>query len=235
MKGIDVIYHLAGTERKGSRADLNGVDVEGTQILSQVAAQAGVERLIYLSHIGADRASAYPVFKAKALAEGHIIRSGINYTIFRSSIIFGPNDQFTTSIAQLIRKAPGIFLLPGDGKTLLQPIWIEDLVTCLAGVLDDSAFINQIISIGGIEYYSFRQVVELVMGIIGIRRRFFSISPVYLRWFTLFIEPMFRFFPISIFWLDYLASNRTCPLDSLPRLFGLMPARLSQRLDYLKP
>jgi NADH dehydrogenase len=42
-------------------------------------------------------------------------------------------------------------------------------------------------------------------------------------------------FPISLFWLDYLAVDRTCPLDTLPRQFGLMPARFTHHLEYLAP
>jgi hypothetical protein len=41
-------------------------------------------------------------------------------------------------------------------------------------------------------------------------------------------------YPVSSLWLDYIAINRTCSVDNLPRLFGLMPARFTYRLDYLK-
>ena len=52
MKGVDVIFHLAGSERQGIRGDLSQVDVEATRILSQVAVEAGVSRIFYLSHLG---------------------------------------------------------------------------------------------------------------------------------------------------------------------------------------
>ncbi|MDX9865921.1 MAG: NAD(P)H-binding protein [Anaerolineaceae bacterium] len=96
MKGVDTIFHLASAERQGIRGDLSQVDVEGTRILSKVAAEANVSRIFYLSHLGADRASAYPVLKAKALAENHLIQSGIDYTIFRSAVVYGLHDQFTS-------------------------------------------------------------------------------------------------------------------------------------------
>jgi len=40
-------------------------------------------------------------------------------------------------------------------------------------------------------------------------------------------------FNVSTYWLDYVAVNRTCPVDNMPRIFGLMPARFAYRLDYL--
>ena len=46
-------------------------------------------------------------------------------------------------------------------------------------------------------------------------------------------DPFFRQFNASTYWLDYVAVNRTCPVENLPRIFGLMPARFAYRLDYL--
>lgn len=234
MKGVDVVYHLAGTERSGSRADLSGVDIEGTHMLADVAAQAGVNRLLYLSHLGADRASAFPVLKAKAIAEGFIQRSGVEYTILRTAAVFGPGDQFTTSLVSGLRRSPGIFVLPAGGKTVLQPLWVDDLVTCLDLASEDVELANQLHQIGGGEYLSFREIVKLVMEAAGVRRRLVSLSPAYLRMASLYLDQGLHFSPISIFWIDYLATDRTCPVDALPRLFGLMPARFAQQLTYLK-
>ena len=136
MKDVDVIYHLASDERRGLKADLTGVDIEGTQNLVEAAKQARVKRIFFLSHLGADRASAFAVLKAKAIAEGFITRSGLDYTIFRSAIIYGPHDQFTTSLARLLKLSPGIVFIPGDSNSLLQPISVEDIVACMTWSLD---------------------------------------------------------------------------------------------------
>ena len=69
MKDVDIIYHLAGAETQGRLAQLTEVDIQGTQALVRAAAQARISRFFYLSHLGADRASAFPLFKAKAIAE----------------------------------------------------------------------------------------------------------------------------------------------------------------------
>ena len=234
MKDVDVIIHLAGAERLGSRSDLEGVDVEGTRLIAQVAAQAGVKRIFYLSHLGANRASAYPVLKAKGIAENFLIQSGIPYTIFRSAAVFGPGDQFTTSLTRILKISPGIFLMPGKGDSLLQPIWIGDLVFCISLALDDPQSADKIFPVGGGEYFQFREVVEILMKASGTHRRITSLGPAYLRMLTLWMENTFRNFPISLFWLDYLSTDRTCPIDTLPRQFGLIPARFSQMLGYLQ-
>jgi uncharacterized protein YbjT (DUF2867 family) len=233
LKGVDVVYHLAGSERLGSKADLTGVDIDGSAAVANAAAQSGIERLFFLSHLGADRSSAYPVLKAKGLAESSIINSGIPYTVFRSAVVFGPRDQFTYSLLNLIRRMPFFFLMPGNGNTLLQPIWIEDLVTCMVLALDDPNTANRFLDIGGCEYISFQHIIEAIMVKAGIRRRIVPITPAYLRMIAIFLEESSRNFPISLYWLDYLASDRTCAIDSLPRQFGLMPARFRQQLSYL--
>jgi hypothetical protein len=55
-----------------------------------------------------------------------------------------------------------------------------------------------------------------------------------MRALTVLMESLFPRFPASIFWMDYLAVNRTCPVDTIPHIFGLMPARFASRLDYLR-
>jgi hypothetical protein len=47
------------------------------------------------------------------------------------------------------------------------------------------------------------------------------------------LDPFIPNTNISTYWLDYIAVNRTCPVENLPRTFGLMPARFAYRLDYL--
>jgi len=232
MRDVDIVFHLAGNERHSSRARLQDVDIQGTRVLVNAAQQAGVKRIMYVSHLGADQNSAYAVLKAKGLAEHAIIQSGIPYTILRSSIAFGPGDQFTTGIARLLRSWPGPFLLPGDGSSLVQPLWVEDLVACLLIALDSPEMVNRLISIGGGEAMTFRQVVEIIMQKINVRRYLTGFSAPYLRMGSLMLEQLARS-PLSFFLLDYLSADRTTNLDTLPRFFGILPARFHSQLDYL--
>ena len=234
MVGIDVVYHLAGGEWRGTQASLMEIDIQGTRAVVSAARDAGVKQIFYISHLGADRASAYPVLKAKAIAEEFIRRSEINYTIIRSAIVFGPGDGLTTGLARIMSVLPYVILIPGDGKVLLQPLWVEDLATCLTWILEDADTVNRTIDVGGPEYLPFSQIIELVMEATGIRRHIISVRSPYLRAMSVFFESIFPNLPVSVYWLDYLASNRTCALDTMPRVFNLMPSRISQRLDYLE-
>jgi NADH dehydrogenase len=233
LRGVDQIYHLSSAGSEGRRGNLLKTDIEGTRILAQEAASAEIERLIFLSHIGADRASAFPIQKSKGIAEEHIRKSGVPYTIIRSSVTFGPEDRFTNNLARLLRTSPGFFPIPSDGRTLLQPLWVEDLVTCLLWALQNPQMVNQTYEIGGGEYFTLRQVLDILMNVTHTRRLLVPLSTPYMRALLVVLDAFIPNFNISTYWLDYVAVNRTCPVDNMPRIFGLMPARFSYRLDYL--
>lgn len=234
MADVDIVYHLAGVEWHGAHASLMDIDIQGTQMVSQVAAEVGVKRFFYLSHLGADRASAFPVLKAKAISEEHIRRSGVCHTIIRTALVYGLNDHLTSGLARLLNALPSVFFVPEDGGSLIQPIWVEDLVTCLIWSLDNNLTINQTYSVGGPEYLSFKHIVQSVLEQINLKRKLVYVFPPYLRGATVLFESMFPGLPVSVYWLDYLAVNRTCSIDVLPRVFNLLPSRFDHRLDHLK-
>jgi uncharacterized protein YbjT (DUF2867 family) len=234
MVGIDRVVHLATATQLGGAADLQRVDVEGTRNVCQAASEAGVEHLFFISHLGADRASAYPVLRAKAEAEELLKTSGVPYTILRSGPAFGVEDHLTVPLAMLLAVSPLVFLLPGDGGTLLQPIWVRDLATCIAWGLDDPSMKGRVVEIGGPEFVTYRQLVEKVGQFAGYVRFLIPARQPYLRMAASAMERLLPFPPWTTFNMDYLAANRTASLDALPSIFGLKPSRLEDKLDYLK-
>lgn len=234
MVGIDTIIHLAGAEESGHPVDVLDAEIEGTRVLAEAAADAGVKRILFLSHLGASPTSGYLLQRSKAFAEEHIQKSGVPFTIIRTGVVFGRDDHFTTSLAMMMSSIPIIFPIPGDGETLLQPLWVEDLATALLWTVDDPATAGQIYEIGGPEYLSFRAIVESIMRELGIRRLLVSFPPPYLRGGSWLLERFLRLPPISNFWLDYLAVNRTADVQTLPAALGIQPARLEPKLAYLR-
>jgi uncharacterized protein YbjT (DUF2867 family) len=234
LNGIDTVIHLASSERNGLRHYNPEREVGGSQNLAEAAVEADVQRLIFLSHLGANPTSAYLVSRTKAMEEDVIRKSGVPFTIIRSSIIFGPEDRFTTQMATQLALSPFIYLLPGDGASLLQPLWVYDLTTAIAWTLDDPATLGQIYEVGGPEYLSYRQILELVMASIKIKRIVVPFRPPYLRAGAWLAERIFPDPPMTSFWLDYLAIRRTTDLNSLPRAFNLQPARMEANLGYLE-
>lgn len=233
LRGVEIVYHLAGAEFQGARANILQIDARGTYNLSQAAAEARVRRFFYVSHLGAGRSSYYPLLKVKGIAEEHIRRSGVAHTIFRTALLYGPEDHFTTALARMLALFP-VYFMPRDGEVLIQPLWVEDLVTCLLWSMDTPETLNHTFDIGGAEYFPFRQTMEIIQEKIGLRRWFLPLGLPYLRTLTIMLESIMPGFPFSTFWVDYFAYNRTCAVDSIPRLFGFLPARFTYRLDHLK-
>lgn len=233
VAGVDTVYHLVGGEWQGTSVDLGAIEIEGTRTLIQVAQEAGVQRIIYLSHLGADRASAYPVMKVKGIVEEFIRRSGLVYTIIRSGLVYGPEDHFTTGLAKLMGVYPFMFFLPSPGDALVQPVWVEDLAVILTWLLDTRVMDNQTEELGGPEFLTIQKVTKEVMQVTGMNRLLINIRPSYLRMMAITLEYLYPGFPHSVYWLDYLADNRTCEIDSMSRKFGLLPERMSNHLDYL--
>lgn len=233
LVGVDTIFHLAGVDWLAGGDSFRAIETEGTRNLLEAAHDAGVRRLIFLSHLDADRAAAFQALKAKGIAEEFIRQSSLDFTIIRSSVAFGPGDHFTTGLAKLIAYFPRVFPLPMDGKILLQPIWVEDLVSCLAWCLDDTETLRQTIEIGGPEHLSLRSIVEQIMSKAGLERRLIPLRPSYMRLAIRLLHSMRPTLPLSPYWLDYLAADRICELDNLPRAFHILPARFSQKIEYL--
>ncbi len=233
LVGVKTVIHLDSAAGLLGTGKTLPMDVAGTRNIAEAAVDAGVNRLVFLSQLGADRASAYPAMRSMALAEEQLRRSGVQFTILRTTAIFGRQDRFTTSLAKMLAVSPLFFPIPGDGSTKLQPLWVEDLATCVAWILDDNSTFGKTYEIGGPEYISFKQIISMIMQAASSPRILISTRPPYLRagaWLMARLMPMP---PVTPLWLDYLAVDRTTDLNTLPREFSLQPSRMQENLAYL--
>jgi uncharacterized protein YbjT (DUF2867 family) len=232
VSGIDAVIHLASAEGERRRRDLFAVDVEGTRMLLAQARAAGVKRFLYLSHLGADRGSAYPFLQAKGIAEHDIVESGIPSLILRSSLVYGAGDSFTNAIAFFARLFPALVFLP-DMDTHLQPLWVEDLAACLEYCLAEDRYFGEVLSVGGPEHLAFERIVEQVLDVIRAPRMIVRIWPPLARFGLSALEWILPHSPFTPIWMDYLSVPSTCEANSLSRLFGLKPAALRETIGYL--
>jgi len=231
LVGVESVIHLAGMSPGGRDEDVD-LELEGTQNLAEAAADAQIQRLIYLSHLGANPFSAYPMMAAKGLSESAIQSSGVPYSILRAPVIFGPGDDLTTSTAMLLSMSP-IILLPAGGATVLQPLWVDDLARCIAWSMEDESLLGKTIEMGGPEYLTYREIVETIMAMLGKRRLLLSSAPPILRLGAGMLGRLMASPPVTQNWLDYLAVDRTTDIDTIPRVFHLHPARMGEHLDFI--
>ena len=234
MIGANTLVHIGLSSLEVRGDEVVEQEQLAAEVLAAAAKEAGLERLIFIGQIGADRASAYPSLRASAIAEDAFLRSGLAFVILRTSTLFGEGDLFTTGLAQVLAIAPLVFPIPGEGRMTLQPLWVEDLATAVTWLLDEGRMQDVVYDIGGPEYLNLREILQSIMRETGILRILVPLRPPYLRLIARLAEAMLPYTPLTHHWLDYLAVSRTTDLNALPAALGLAPARMEEHLGYLR-
>ncbi|MBN1202436.1 MAG: NAD(P)H-binding protein [Anaerolineae bacterium] len=235
MQNVHTVFHLASAQWWGRRRDLERIDIEGTRNLVAVARSTRVGRLFYLSQLGAEPSSAYTLLRVKGQVEGLIRNSGLAYTILRCGVLFGPEDRFINSIAMLLRASPLVFFQPGQGESLLHPLYVADLVQALENSLESVDLVDATVEIGGAEYKSYNEIVRTVMRVTRTRRIVVSLPPHTLRSITVMMNRLVPRWPATAQWFDVLASNRTAQLGNLYDYCGVRPVRFEDTLVTYMP
>lgn len=174
LKGCHSIVHLIGTIYRPKEMGLEAIHKDVTNTLIKAAKKAGIKKIVYVSAIGADLKAPSEYHLTKAQAEEEIKRSGIDYVILRSSLVFGKtcglrNSKIIAKLADTIKNSPFIPVV-GSGKNKLQPIYIMDLVRCISESLDKIEK-NQTIEIGGPEVMAFEEITRTVSRAVGMENK----------------------------------------------------------------
>ncbi len=230
MQRVHTVFHLASAQWWGGRRDLERVDVEGTRNVIAAARAARIGRFYLLSHLGAEPSSAYPLLRVKGQVEALVRHSGLPYTIMRCGVLFGPEDRFVNNLAMLLRTNPLFFFQPGQGESLLHPLYIGDLVQALLNSLERIALVDATVEIGGAEYLTFNEMVRTVMRVSRAKRLIVSVPPYALRGVTRTVRRVLPRWPLSLQWFDLLSSNRTTKLGNLFDYCDVRPVRFEDTL-----
>lgn len=169
MAGQDAVISLVGI-LKGGEGEPYGrgfarAHVELPQKIAAAARAAGVRRVLHVSALkaAADAPSGY--LRSKAAGEAALQEAGLDLTLFRPSVIFGPGDAFLTLFAQLARIAP-VFPLAG-ADAYFQPVWVEDVVAAVADSLLRSDSIGAAYDLCGPKQYRLRELVSYAAAVSG--------------------------------------------------------------------
>lgn len=223
MAGVDRVAHLVAiiSEKGGQRFD--AVIRGGTANIVSEAEKAGVKKLVYVSAIGAGPDPKFPYWHAKWQAELALTASGLDYTIIRPSLVFGPEDDFFNRLGRLVRRTP-VVPVAGDGKTRFQPIWVEDVVSCVVACLNEGTHDREIVEIGGPEYYSYNEIIDLIRQKLGVRRPKAHIPLWLMRPVARVLQAVLPSPPVTTDQLAMLSKDNVTALDAVPKAFGFTPA-----------
>ncbi|MFQ6099996.1 MAG: NAD(P)H-binding protein [Anaerolineae bacterium] len=233
MQGVTAVVHLAGEADLERDVGLHG-HAEDTANLIEATQEAGVRRFIYLSRLGADRSSAYPLFRALGEAEAAVRESRLDTTILRAAVTYGPEDAFTNVLAMLAKTIPAVLPIPDPGLSRFQPLWVVDLVQCIVDTLDRDDLIGKTVPIGGPEHFTFEQLMAEVLAAAGVRRRLVHVRMPLVRGAIALCDALLPHTPTPPWWLDLLAVGSATDLLIVQRHFGFDPYRFADCLDYLR-
>ncbi|NEW91239.1 complex I NDUFA9 subunit family protein [Rhodopseudomonas sp. BR0M22] len=160
MRGAHVAINLVGILAEGGAQKFDSVQGAGAANVAQAAASAGA-RMVHVSAIGADPESPARYARSKAAGEQAVLAAMPQATIFRPSVVFGPEDQFTNRFAALARLSPVLPLVGADTK--LQPVYVGDVATAIADAVDGLAKPGATYELGGPEQLTMREIMRIIL------------------------------------------------------------------------
>ena len=168
VRGSDVVINLVGILFESGRQRFEAVQSSGAEGIALAAATHNA-RMVHLSAIGADEKSSAAYARAKRHGEQLVLAAAPNATIFRPSIVFGPNDDFFNRFAGIARLSP-VLPLVGGGHTRFQPVFAGDVAAAVAKAVAGATEPGSIYELGGPEVFTFKELMEFVLATTERRR-----------------------------------------------------------------
>lgn len=235
LAGVDAVVHLVAIPR-----DFNGgaamrlVNTEGTRAVVAAMRSTGVGRLVHMGALGVVDDPSLHYASSKAKAEALVAESSLQWTILKPSLQFGPGDGFFNLIARLVRLAPGIVPVPGDGSSRFQPIHAGDVARVVVASLADASTVHKTFELGGPRYWTYREITREVMNGLGKRRVIVPMPVLLIRLVAGASELVHLPFPVATDQLRQLHLDNIGPLDLVASRFGFEPRPMEGALGYLK-
>jgi uncharacterized protein YbjT (DUF2867 family) len=166
---IDAVIHLVGIISEVGEQTFENVHTRGTQNIVSAAQRAKVKRFVHMSALGTRPNAVARYHKSKWVAEEIVRQSGLDWTIFRPSIIYGPGDGFVNLFANIARRSPIIPVI-GSGESKFQPIAVENVAKAFVKALNEPGALGQIFDLAGPEVFTLNQILDRILTAIKRRR-----------------------------------------------------------------
>jgi len=168
-EGCEAVIHLVGIISEIGEQTFENVHLRATENLLAEARRAGARRWIQMSALGTRPDAPSRYHRTKWAAEETVRASGLDWTILRPSLIYGPEDHFVNLFARVACWSPMLPVM-GNGRNKLQPVNVEDVARCFVGALTQPASIGQTVDVCGPEQFTFLEILDTILAIQGKRR-----------------------------------------------------------------
>jgi uncharacterized protein YbjT (DUF2867 family) len=169
LSGMDAVIHLVGIISEVGESTFENVHTRGTGNMVAAARQARVGRFVHMSALGTRPNAASRYHQTKWAAEELVRHSGLAFTIFRPSLIYGPEDQFVNMFARMIRLSPVVPLI-GSPSARFQPVPVEAVAAAFVGSLGELKSAGQTYDLCGPEALTLSEIVDRILDVLQRRR-----------------------------------------------------------------
>jgi uncharacterized protein YbjT (DUF2867 family) len=210
------------------------VDARGNERLVAAAKDAGATRYVYLSGAGAARDAEKHWFRAKWQAEQAIAASGLRYTVFRPSWVYGPDDNALNRLVRFARSLPFVPVI-GNGDQRLQPVFVDDVAKVVAQSLTLDAAANRVFEVGGPDVMTMNELLRTLMKVLGVNKPLLH-APAFLPKLAGALMSPLPNPPISPDFVDFATGDALADIGPLTATFGIRLTPLAEGLaTYLTP
>jgi len=222
---VDSSFMTAELKPHGEETYYN-VNVSGTANLVDAAKRAGVSRFVAVSGLGTKPDKPGTYMQGRYLAEETIRGSGLGWSIIQPSIQFGSGSAFFKGLADLIRTVPVAVPVAGSGKEPFQPIWVEDVATCLIKMIRDPSCDGHVYVVGGPEIFTYNQILDLLMDRLNIHKLKVPGPRPFVWLGAAMMQAVLPRPPITTAALELFKFPNTTDIDSVQKSFGFQPSSL---------
>jgi NADH dehydrogenase len=224
LKGADAVINLIGILHQSRRASFDKVHHQLPARLAKICEALGIRRLVQMSSLQAAKNAPSEYLRSKAAGEAALLAYApkLDVTIFKPSIIFGRGDSFTNLFATLIKLLPVVLLAKPNAR--FQPVWVEDVASCFAACIQNTATYGQVYELAGPKVYTFRQLLQQIMVALAVHRPIVGLSNA-LSYAQAF---MMELLPVKLMSRDNVRSMEVDSVSAspFPAIFGVEPAAL---------
>lgn len=234
VKDCDAVINLIGIIREfpGRNITFRKLHVDATDNLLVAARKAKVSRYLQMSALGTRIDAVSNYHKSKWQAEELVRNSGLEWTIFRPSLIFGPKDAFINMLADQLRLTP-VMPVIGNGRYRLQPIHADDVARCFALALEKPETVGQTFELCGNDRMSYEELLDEISTALGRSKACKPHAPLSLMKMIIPVMQNIPQFPITMDQLQMLLEESIC--DGIwKKTFGFEPRGFSEGIgEYL--
>ncbi|HEY6929588.1 MAG TPA: complex I NDUFA9 subunit family protein [Thermoanaerobaculia bacterium] len=171
VSGCDAVIHLVGIIHEHRSQTFDRVHREAVENVLAAMASTGVRRLVHMSAMGSSADSPSEYGRTKAAGEAAVRQSGLDWTVFRPSVVFGPGDGFVSLLAGIVRRNPGFIPVIGPGTTRFMPVSVYDVARVFADSLEKPETIRAAYEVGGPETFTLNEIYREIAAAVGKRSK----------------------------------------------------------------